>query len=93
MVFAKQVCSYLIELITFTCTVLPSKKTYEITKEKKDVISNWSHLNLCFHIFGFHLCDSCGCWFVVVAVAFVVAGAAAVVVVPVVAAVGKNVQQ
>ena len=33
-----------------------AKKAYEETKEKKDVISNWSHLNLRSHNFDFHLC-------------------------------------
>ena len=79
---AKQVCSYLIKLITFTCTDLSPKRAYEATKEKKDVISNWSYLNLRRHNFDFHLCNT------VVAVAI----AAAVVFIPVVD-VDKNVQQ
>ena len=44
------------KFITFTCTDLSPKKAYEATKEKKDVISNWSHLNLRRHNFDFHLC-------------------------------------
>ena len=85
---AKQVCSYLTKLITFTCTDLSPKKAYEAIKEKKDVISNWSHPYLRRHNFDFHLCNT------VVAVDLfvvaVVAAAAATVVVPVV---GKHVQQ
>ena len=38
--------SYLIKLITFTCTNLSPKKACEETKENKEVVSNWSHLNL-----------------------------------------------
>ena len=38
----KQVCSYSIKLISFTCTDLSPKKVCEATKEKKDVVSNWS---------------------------------------------------
>ena len=83
---AKQVCSYLIKLITFTCTDLSPKKAYEATKEKKDVISNWSHLNLRRHNFDFHLSNT------VVAVDLFVVIAAAVVV-PVVVAVGKDIQE
>ena len=83
---AKQVCSYLIKLITFTCTDLSPKKAYEATKEKKDVISNWSHLNLRRHNFDFHLSNT-----VVAADLFVVIAAA--VVVPVVVAVGKDIQE
>ena len=85
---AKQVCSYLIKLITFTCTDLSPKKAYEATKEKKDVISNWSHLNLRRHNFDFHLCNT-----VVAVDLFVVVVAAAAVVVPVVVAVGKDIQE
>ena len=85
---AKQVCSYLTKLITFTCTDLSPKKAYEAIKEKKDVISNWSHPYLRRHNFDFHSCNT------VVAVDLfvvaVVAAAAATVVVPVV---GKHVQQ
>ena len=79
----------LIKLITFTCTDLSPKKAHEATKEKKDVISNWSHLNLRRHNFDFHLCNTVAAidLFVVAVVA------AAAVVVPVVVAVGKNVQQ
>ena len=83
---AKQVCSYLIKLITFTCTDLSPKKAHEATKEKKDVISNWSHLNLRRHNFDFHLSNT------VVAVDLFVVIAAAVVV-PVVVAVGKDIQE
>ena len=73
---------FLIKLITFTCTDLSLKKAhaYEATKEKKDVISNWSHPNPRRHNFGFPLCNT------VVAVDLFV-------VVPVVVAVGKNVPQ
>ena len=46
------------KFITFTCTDLSPKKAYEATKEKKDVISNWSHLNLRRHNFDFHLCNA-----------------------------------
>ena len=74
---------YLIKLITFTCTDLSPKKAYEVTKEKKDVVSNWSHLNLRRHNFDFHLSNT------VVAAA---AAAAAAVVVPVVVAVVKDIQ-
>ena len=81
----------LIKLITFTYTDLSTKKAHEATKKKKDVISNWSHLNLRCHNFDFHLCN------IVVAVdlfaVVAVAVAAAAVVVPVVVAVGKHVQQ
>ena len=60
-------------------------------RKKKDVISNWSDINLRRHNFDFHLCNT-----VVVVDLFVVAAvvvAAAAVVFPVIAAVGKNVQQ
>ena len=80
----------LIKLITFTCTDLSPKKAHEATKEKKDVISNWSHLNLRRHNFDFHLCNTVVAVDLFVVVAVVVAAA---VVVPVVVAVGKNVQQ
>ena len=83
---AKQVCSYLIKLITFTCTDLSPKKAYEATNEKEDVVSNWSHLNLRRHNFDFHLSNT------VVAVDLFVVIAAAVVV-PVVVAVGKDIQE
>ena len=54
------------------------------------MISSWSHLNLCRHNFDFHLCNTVATvnLFIVVAVV-----AAAAVVVPVIVAVGKNVQQ
>ena len=81
----------LIKLITFTCTDLSPKKAHEATKEKKDVISNWSHLNLCHHNFDFRLCNTVVAADLFVVVAVVVAAAA--VVVPVVVVVGKNVQQ
>ena len=81
----------LIKLITFTCTDLSPKKAHEATKEKKDVISNWSHLNLRRHNFDFLLCNTVVAVDLFVVVAVVVAAAA--VVVPVVVAVGKNVQQ
>ena len=55
--------------------------------EEKDVISNWSYLNLRRHNFDFNLCNA------VVAVDLLVVVAAAAVVVPVVVAVGKNVQR
>ena len=51
------------------------------------MISNWSHLNLRRHNFDFHLCNT------LIAVDLFVVVAAAAVVVPVVVAVGKNVQQ
>ena len=53
------------------------------------MISNWSHLNLRRHNFDFHLCNTV----VAVDLFVVVAAAATAVVVPVVVAVGKNVQQ
>ena len=81
---------FLLNEITFTCTDLSPKKPHEATKEKKDVVSNWSHLNLCRHNFDFHLYNTVVSVDLFVAVA--VAVAAAAVVVPVVA-VGKNVQQ
>ena len=62
------------------------KKSVEVTKEKKDVVSNWSHLNLGRHNFDFHLSNT-----VVAVDLFVVVAAAAAVVVPVVA-VGKDIQ-
>ena len=70
-----------------------SKKAYEVTKEKKDVVSNWYYLNLHHHNFDFHLCNTvvAGDLFAVFAV--LVAAAAVVVVVPVVVAVGKNVAE
>ena len=84
---------FLIKLITFICTDLSPKKAYEVTKEKKDVISNWSHLNLCRHNFDFHLCNTVVAVDLFVVIAAAAAAAAAAVVVPVVVAVGKNVQQ
>ena len=84
-------CFYLIKLITFTCTDLSPKNAYEATKEKKDVISNWSDINLRRHNFVFHLCSTGVVVDLFVVVAVVVAAAA--VVFPVIAAVGKNVQQ
>ena len=81
----------LIKLITFTCTDLSPKKAHEATKEKKDVISNWPHLNLRHHNFDFRLCNTVVAVDLFAVVAVVVAAAA--VVVPVVVAVGKNVQQ
>ena len=88
---SKQVCSDLMKLITFTCTDLSPEKAYEATKEKKAVVSKWSHLNLRRHNFDFHLCNT----FVAVnlfVVAAVVVVAASAVVVPVIVAVGRNVQ-
>ena len=54
------------------------------------MISNWSNLHLRRHNFDFHLCNTLVAvdLFVIAAVVF----AAAAVVVPVVVAVGKNVQ-
>ena len=51
------------------------------------MVSNWSHLNLRRHNFDFHLCNT-----VEAVDLFVVVAAATIVVVPVVVAVGKNVQ-
>ena len=79
--------SYLIKLITFTCTNLSPKKACEETKENKEVVSNWSHLNLCRHNFDFHLSKT-----VATVDLFVVVFFAAAVVVPVVVAVGKDMQ-
>ena len=56
----------------------------EATNEKKDGISNWSHLNLRHHNFHFDLCNT------VVAVDLFVVVAAAALVVPLVVAVGKT---
>ena len=53
--------------------------------------SNWPHLNLCRHNFDFHLCNTVVAVDLFVAVAVVVVAAALVV--HVVVAVGKNVQQ
>ena len=69
-----------------------AKKAYEVTKEKKNEIWNWPHLNLCRHSFDFHLCNTVVAVDLFVVVAVVVVAAAAVVV-HVVVAVGKNVQQ
>ena len=77
---------YLIKLISFTCTDLSPKKAQEATKEKKDVISIWSHLNLRRHNFDFHLSNT------VVAVDLFVVAAVAAVVVPVVVAIAKDIQ-
>ena len=79
--------SYLIKLITFTCTDLSPKKACEATKEKKDVVSNWSHLNLHCHNFDVHLSNT------VVAVDLLVVVAAAAVVVLVIVCVGKDMQE
>ena len=81
---------FLIKLITFTCTDLSPKKSYEAIKEKTGVISSWSHLNLCRHNFDFHLYNTFATVNLFIAVAVV---AAATVVVPVIVAAGKNVQQ
>ena len=86
---AKQVCSYLRKLITFTCTDLSPLKACEATKDKKDVVSNWSHLNLRRHIVDFHLSNTV----MSVDLFVIVVVAAAAVVVSVAIAVGKNVQQ
>ena len=64
-----------------------AEKAYEVTKEKKDVVSNWSHLNLRRHNFDFYLSNT------VVAVELFVVVAVAAVVVPVVLAVGKDMQE
>ena len=50
------------------------------------MVSNWSHLNLCLHNFDFHISNT-----VVVVDLFVVVVAA--VVVPVVVAVGRDMQE
>ena len=76
------------KLITFICTDLSPEKVYETTKEKKDVVWNWSHLNHRGHNFGFYLCNT-----VVAVDLFVAVVAAAAVVVHVIVAVGRNVQQ
>ena len=78
---------FLLNKINYFYFHLLPNKAYEATKEKKDVISNWSHLNLRHHNFDFRLCNT------VVAADLSVVVAAAAVVVPVVVAVGKNVQQ
>ena len=38
---------FLLNKITFTCNDLFPKKACEATKEMKDLVLNWSHLNLC----------------------------------------------
>ena len=58
-------------------------------RSKKDVVSNWSHLNLRRHIVDFHLSNTV----MPVDLFVIVVIAAAAVVVPVAATVGKNVQQ
>ena len=58
-------------------------------RSKKDVVSNWSHLNLRRHIVDFHLSNTV----MSVDLFVIVIVAATAVVVPVAAAVGKNVQQ
>ena len=50
--------SYLIKSITFACTHLSPKKACEATKEKKDVVSNWSHLTFRRNNFDFHLSNT-----------------------------------
>ena len=76
------------KLINSICTDLSPKKACEATKEKKDVVSNWNHLNLRCHNFDFHLSNT------VLAVAVdLFAVIAAAVVVPVVGAVGKDIQE
>ena len=60
----------------------------EATKEKKDVISNCTHQNLCRHSFDFYISNT-----VVAVDLFVVVVAAAAVVVPAVVAVGKDIQE
>ena len=79
---------YLIKLITSTCTGLSPKKACEAANEKKDVVLNWSHLNLCLHNFDFHLSNT-----LVAVDFFVVVVAAAAVVVPVFVALGKDIQE
>ena len=58
-------------------------------RSKKDVVSNWSHLNLRRHIVDFHLSNTV----MSVDLFVIVVAAAGAVVVPVAVAVGKNVQQ
>ena len=79
---------FLLNKITFTSTNLSPKKAHEAIKEKKDVVSNWSHLNLCRHNFDFHISNT-----VVAVDLFVVVVAAAAVVVPVFVALGKDIQE
>ena len=68
-----------------------AEKSVWSNKGKKNMVSNWSHLNLSPHNFDFHLSNAAVAvdLFVVIAVAVV---AAAAVVVPVVAAVVKDMQ-
>ena len=80
---------FLLNKINYFYLHLLPNIAYEATKEKKDVILNWSHLNHCRHNFDFHLCNTV----VAVDLFVVVAAAATAVVVPVVVAVGKNIQQ
>ena len=79
---------FLIKLITFPCTDLSPKKACEAAKEKKDVVSNWSHLNLCHHNLDFHISIT-----VVGVDLFIIVVTAAAVVIPVVVAVGKDIQE
>ena len=79
--------SYLKKLIT--CTDLSPKKACEAAKDKKDVVSNCSHLNLRRHIVDFHLSNTV----MPVDLFVVVVVAAAAVVVPVAVAVGKDIQE
>ena len=79
--------SYLIKLITFTCTDLSPKKACQATKEEKDVVSNWSHLNLHCHNFDVHLGNT------VLDVDLLVVVVAAAVVVLVIVCVGKDIQE
>ena len=72
---------------TFTYTYLSPKRACEATKEKKDVVSNWPHLNLRRHNFDFHLSNT------VVAVELFIVIATAAVVVPAVVAVAKDIQE
>ena len=81
------------KLITFTCSDLSPEKVYETTKKKKDVVWNWSHLNLRRQNFGFYLRNTVVAVDLFVAVTVVAVVAAAAVVVHVVVAVGRNVQQ
>ena len=70
-----------------------AEERYEAAKEKKDVISNWSHLSLRRHNFDFHLCNTVVAIDLFVVVAVIVVAAAAAIVVPVASAAGKNLQQ
>ena len=73
------------KLITFTCTDLSPKKGCEATKEKKNVVLNWSQRNLGRH--NFDLRNT------IVTVDLFVVFAAAAVVLPVVVTVGKDIQE